>query len=129
MVMLPELWNKELINISSGVFNKNSEINWVEETAQQLLKDFNMLDIPLSLKPLGNDSYIDLFKQVRYFVETLHKNQYEAYLNLLYRIDLPEINLHHTIPEHAEMDFYENLTEAILFREFMKVVYRHRYSH
>lgn len=127
--MLPEQWNKEIININAELFNKNSEINWVDETAQQLLKDFNMLDIPLTLQPLKDDPYTDLFKQVRDFVESLHKNQYESYLNLLYRIDLPETNLHHSIPEHAGMDFYDNLTEAILFREFMKVVFRHRYSH
>lgn len=122
MTLLPESWNKELIN-------KNSEINWVQETANQLLKDFNMLDIPLALKSLGDESYGDLFNQVKHYLEVLHKTQYEAFLNLLYRIDVPEITSNHLLAESSNSDYYSNLTEVVLFREFMKVVYRHRYSH
>ena len=34
---LPELWEKEIINIEKPV-------DWVQETSDQLIKDFTMLD-------------------------------------------------------------------------------------
>ncbi len=127
--MLPERWNKEIINIHQVVFKGNMEVNWVDETAKQLIKDFTMLDIPLELKPLEENPYQDLFSQVRYFVQDLFEKHHSVYLNLMYRIDLPEDELKSITHNAMNNEVYDQITELILYREFMKVVYRNRYSH
>ena len=118
---LPELWKKEIINIKK-------EVDWVDETAEQLIKDFTMLDIPLSFQPSAENQYQDLFNQAKSIIKELFEKNYHVFLNLLYRIDLPEAELNALISNPSSPDLYDNITELVLRREFMKVVTRHLYS-
>ena len=118
--MLPELWKKEIINIQE-------EVDWVEETARQLIKDFAMLHIHLKFESLKNDKYVDLFSQATEEIGDLYVNHYEVFLNLLYRIDLDESKLQQLISATAPPLLYEQITELVLKREFLKVVSRYRY--
>ncbi len=118
---LPELWEKEIINIEKPV-------DWVQETSDQLIKDFTMLDIPLEFKPLANQPYIELFNQAKEKIGELFEKDYHGFLNLLYRVDLSEEDLHRVVTHSVPPQLYEDITELLLKREFMKVVLRHRYS-
>src|SRR5687767_9843494 len=120
--MLPELWKNELINIHEDVINKHPDVDWVNETAQQLIRDFAMLQINLEFEPLKNDKYQELFKQATAIIGDLYNHNYHVFLNLLYRIDLDEGRLHQLLSAMAPPRLYEQITEQILKREFMKVV-------
>ena len=126
--MLPELWKKELINIHEEIINKHAEIDWVNETAQQLIKDFTMIQVDLELKPLKENAYADLFNQAVEKISTLYVNNYHVFLNLLYRIDLDENKVHEMVAAISPPLLYEQITELILKREFLKVVYRYKYK-
>src|SRR5688572_28649686 len=99
--MLPGLWKKELINIQDEIINKHTEVDWVNETAQQLIRDFAMLQIELEFQPLKNDKYLDLFQQAIDMIGKLYTHNYPVFLNLLYRIDLDEGRLHELISATA----------------------------
>lgn len=119
--MLPELWQKEIVNV-----NKN--VDWLKETAKQLHKDFGMLGIALDEAHLNTDSYSNLFQEAQTELESLYKNNYQVFQNLLYRIDLPE-TLAADILNKGDFDTaFKNLTEMILRREFLKVVYKYKFS-
>lgn len=128
--MLPEIWKKEIINIPvrTGKPGWNKDVDWVEETAQQLIKDFTILDIPLSFQPSAENQYQDLFDQARSTIKDLFEKNYHVFLNLLYRIDLPEAELNKLINNPSSPNLYDEITELVLRREFMKVVTRHLYS-
>lgn len=119
--MLPEFWEKEIINI-------NKKVDWVEETSKQLIKDFTMLGIELNFKPLIIDPYKDFFNQVNQLIAHLFENDHSRFLNLLYRIDLPEMELNNLIQNTSPPELYNTITELLLRREFMKVVARNRYN-
>ena len=120
--MLPDVWEKEIINI-------RGQVDWVHETSEQLIKDFTMLDIPLVFQPFHAEPYADLFTQAEAVIKDLYEKEPHTFLNLLYRVDLSEAILHQLLHQLPPQEFYHRLTELILKREFMKVVYRHQYSH
>lgn len=121
MSSLPEIWEKEIINIKG-------EVDWVLETSEQLIKDFNMLNIPLQFHPLAQEPYSKLFSESKRLIKDLYENDFHSFLNLLYRVDLNEAKLHELANDHSPTQIYDQIAELILKREFMKVVYRHRYS-
>lgn len=126
--MIPDLWQKALINIHEEIINSSVEVDWVEETAQQLIKDFNMLGHHVELKPLKIDKYADLFQLATTKIKYLYENEYEVFLNLIYRIDLDETQLNALIQAVAPPQLYEKITEVVLKREFIKVFLRYRYN-
>src|SRR5687767_5854936 len=123
-MMLPELWKKELISIHEEIINKHAEVDWVEETAQQLIKDFAMLQLHLEFEPFRNDKYADLFTQATEIIGNLYTKNHHAFLNLLYRIDLDEMKLNQLISAGDPPLLYQQISEQILKREFLKVVSR-----
>jgi hypothetical protein len=126
--MLPELWKKELINIQEDLVTKHEKVDWVHETAAQLIKDFAMLQLPLEFEPFDEEKYSALFDQAVEKIGDLYINNYHAFLNLLYRIDLDERKLHQLVAASNPPLLYEQITELILKREFLKVFYRFQYK-
>ena len=118
--MLPEIWQKEIINI-------DKEVDWVEETSKQLIKDFTMLGISIELKPFINDPYKGLFGMAKQIITQLFEKDHARFLDLLYRIDLPETELNNLIHTTSPPELYDKITELILRREFLKVVTRYKY--
>lgn len=118
--MLPEVWEKEIINI-------NEPVDWVEETSRQLVKDFELLGIDIAFKPFETDAYRDLYLQASEKVQHLFEKEHHRFLNLLYRIDMSEKDLHHLLNNSVPPELYDRITEYLLKREFMKVVMRYRY--
>lgn len=118
--MLPEVWEKEIINI-------NEPIDWVEETSRQLVKDFELLGIDISFQPLTKDAYKDLYSQASQKIQHLFEKEHHRFLNLLYRIDMSEKDLNQLLSDCPPPELYDRITEYLLKREFMKVVMRYRY--
>jgi hypothetical protein len=126
--MVPDIWKKELINIHEEIINKHGAVDWVNETAKQLIKDFEMLQLSLQFKKLEKDDYASLFDQAIVHIAHLYQNNYGAFLNLLYRIDMDEAHLNAVVAGTKPPELYAKIAEMILKREFMKVVTRYRYK-
>lgn len=118
--MLPEIWEKEIINM-------NPEVNWVEETSKQLVKDFELLGIDIHFQPFEVDAYRDLYRQASEKIQYLFEREHHRFLNLLYRIDMSENELNKLLNNCVPPELYDRITEYLLKREFMKVVMRYRY--
>jgi len=77
--------------------------------------EFNVATLPISLKLI--------------LKETIHElihHRFDDYLNLLYRIDVPENEVKQISGRDAQV-LTEKVTFLILKREWQKVWYRHRY--
>lgn len=121
LMMLPESWKKEIVGLDKGV-------DWVFETAKQLVKDFKMMGLLLNIELLNEHSYQHLFDEAKLAIKNLVEKDYALLLSLLYRIDLPEKELEEAIKTSLPNELHIVLTTLILRREFAKVVLKHRYS-
>ena len=97
-------------------------------TFQQIEKDFAQSGFEFKLNELVEISF-DKIAQVLVpcIAELLNKN-YQAFLNLLYRIDLNESKIKSEVTAHKEMQFELILAEMIIKRELQKVVIKEFYK-
>jgi hypothetical protein len=91
----------------------------------QLIKDFELsglsFDINLSISPT------ELVMFLNNKLELLLQNHFDSYMQLLYRVDIPE----HSIQDDGIQDMSkvaQNATFIILQREWQKVYFKNQYS-
>lgn len=103
-----------------------NRLDILNETAQQIVKDFGMLGMEIQFSGNANTAYTELFLQIYPIITVLLKNKNKMY-NLLYRIDISEKQIKNAF-ESSGRPFSETLTELIMKRELQKVVTRKIYS-
>ena len=92
----------------------------VEETWVQFEKDVRSTGLAIEIKkPIGPQQ---VFENAFLFLKQMSP---ASLPELMYRIDIPE-SLMNDITQSTH--FYEDLTNAVLHREAMKVYLRHRYA-
>ena len=99
---------------------------FLQETAQQLEKDFLMIGINFDIDTPVSD-YRYLFSFTYHLVNTLNEQNPKKVLNLLYRIDLSEEKVKEEMLK-TELSFTEMLSEMIVKREIKKVLIKNYFS-
>ena len=115
-----------------------NRIDILSETAQQVIKDFGMNGMEIKFSGNAENAYSELFSQILPLVEKLvnEKNSPllgrgvggEAFYNLMYRIDISESQIKKAVEASKDKTFSEVVTDLILKRELLKVVFRKQYS-
>ena len=115
-----------------------NRLDILNETAQQVIKDFGMNGMEIKFSGNTDNAYTELFSQILPLVEKLvnEKNSPllgrgvggEAFYNLMYRIDISEGQIKKAVEESKDKSFSEVVTDLILKRELLKVVFRKQYS-
>jgi hypothetical protein len=107
--------------------NKSIQNNlFLQETAQQLEKDFLMIGINFDIDTPVSD-YKHLFSFTYHLVNALNEQNPQKVLNLIYRIDLAEKKVQEEM-QKTQLSFTEMLSEMIVKREIYKVILRKKYS-
>jgi len=114
---LPEVHNKNI-----GQYLEQSEI--VEETVQQITKDFGMFGIEILLSGNVENTYNELHQQLVEVVNKLMVNNFEKLWAVMYRIDISEREINKTSTELPEYSYAEVLAHQIILRELKKVLVR-----
>jgi len=99
---------------------------FLQETAQQLEKDFLMIGINFDIDTPVSD-YKYLFSFTYHLVNALNEQNPKKVLNLLYRIDLSEVKVKEEMLK-TELSFTEMLSEMIVNREIKKVLIKNYFS-
>lgn len=89
----------------------------------QLNKDFELsgLDCSISEKAVPGQ----IAKELHRILEKLIRDDFQGFLNLLYRIDVPESGIHRT--DNQDMDeFIATASYQLLKREWQKVWFRNK---
>lgn len=120
MEKLPALNNEAL-----KAFSLQSEL--IEQTAQQIIKDFNGYGIELSFKDMTINAYNELHHNIEPVVKKLLSYNATLLMELLYRIDIKESALSENIdlPNETASD---KITRLIIYRELQKVVTRNYFN-
>jgi hypothetical protein len=109
--MLPAKNTEELLN---SIANENLFTRLVE----QLNKDFQLANVTACFDITASPT--QLKKQLFAILLNLITNKYDDYLNLLYRIDVPESELAKLINDNLTTSM-EEITYLVLKREYQKV--------
>jgi hypothetical protein len=113
---LPEILN------SSQRYHSDLEI--IQMTADQLIKDMGEFSIDIHFKGDKKTPYRELFEQVEPVIYSLEMMQPEKLKSLLYRIDISEKEIRNFIPGHTKTDLSAFITDLVLQRELQKVLTR-----
>lgn len=110
-----------------------NRIDILNDTAQQVIKDFGMTGVeitPIAIGVSGNteNAYAELFSQILPHIEKLQKENFQNFYNLMYRIDISEGQIKKAVGEAKDRSFSEIITDLILKRELLKVLIRKSYS-
>jgi len=104
------------------------QIDLLNETVRQLEKDFAGLKLKIHFSGKPELAYDELFSQVLPHIDTLLKENYSTFYNLMYRIDISEDQIKKAMGKAIDKTFSEIITDLILKRELLKVVMRKKYS-
>jgi hypothetical protein len=116
--MFPAKNTEELLN---SITNENLYARLIE----QLNKDFQMANVTGNFETTNSPAKL----KMRLFEVLLNliNNQYDDYLNLLYRIDVPERELAKLKNVNLTTSM-EDITYLVLKREYQKVWFKHNFD-
>lgn len=109
----------------SGYLNSLELLN---ETAEQIIKDFGIEGIEISLSGHPDSAYHELFSQIEPHILRLLWENTRKLQQLLYRIDIPETLATRALKGEPGKTPPQMLTELIIKRELQKVVIRRYYK-
>ena len=112
-----------------------NRLDILHDTAQQVIKDFGMTGMEIKFSGNAATAYPELFSQILPLIEKIQKENlpagqagFQNFYNLMYRIDISELQIKKAVAESKDRSFSEIVTELILQRELIKVVFRKQYS-
>jgi hypothetical protein len=104
------------------------DLEVVRNTALQTIKDFGMSGVEITFSGDPVSAYDELLDQVSPALERLFRQNREAFMGLLYRIDVDEKKVSALLPDTANTGFGKNLGALVIEREFIKVLTRKLFS-
>jgi len=96
----------------------------VQETAEQIMKDFAMFGISITFSGNTNQAYHELHEQLVDQIRHLLANDYQRLLSVLYQVDITQKEITRAgleLPDYNEM---EVLAHQIIVRDLKKVLTR-----
>ncbi len=105
-----------------------NDLEIIRLTAEQVIKDFEIFG--QEIKFSGNEltAYEELKSQLAPLLLKLYQNNSSTFQSLLYRVDISEKNFRELLEQSATGNFSEQLAEAVIQREFQKVLTRKFFS-
>ncbi len=97
-------------------------------TMRQLEKDFSLDEDSVQLKDYQGNLFEALFDVVYPIINKLITNNYQQFLNTLYRIDVNELKLKQEMAKVDANQYSEVVTRLVLQKELQKVIIRNIYS-
>lgn len=100
----------------------------IDATMRQLEKDFSLDEDSVQLKDYQGNLFEQLFEVVYPIINKLITNNYQQFLNTLYRIDVNELKLKQEMAKVDANQYSEVVTRLVLQKELQKVIIRNIYS-
>lgn len=96
----------------------------IRETAEQLIKDFNLFEMNISFSGGRGTPYEELYEQVLPLIQKMLLEDTGRLYALMYQIDIPDAWWRQIREAHEPSAVAHRITDAILQRELLKVVTR-----
>ncbi len=105
-----------------------NRLDLIKDTANQIIKDFDMFGMEIKFSGSVYNAYEELFDQIRPRIENLISNNHQKFMGILYRIDLSEEQIKKAVNENFSEPFSDIITDLIIKRELQKVVIRSQFK-
>lgn len=99
-----------------------------EKFKTQLHRDFELCGFSDIAPKLNSNNLEYIFQEVLKSVMIIEKKDSSSIQNLLYRIDITEIQIKKEATSHPEKNFQQILSELIIKRILQKVILKQQYS-
>jgi hypothetical protein len=100
----------------------------VDETANQIMKDFGIFELEIKFSGQIDNAYTELHNQLIQQIDHLIKTSYSKLISVLYRIDLSEEELQNGEKYLPNYNQVEAMAHLIIVRELKKVLSRKFYK-
>ncbi|MCK6648865.1 MAG: hypothetical protein L6Q66_04355 [Bacteroidia bacterium] len=114
----------DLSNLSN-YFNK---LDLIKDTADQIIKDFDMFGLEIRFSGNAYNAYEELFEQIEPHIKKLIDSNQSKFMGILYRIDVSDDQIKKAVKDNSSESFSEIITDLIIRRELQKVVIRQHYK-
>ncbi len=115
--------NLPKVTILNELYQEIDSIDIYKKLINQLNKDLSITGVDTIIY-VSNPA--ELFNQFNIIIEDLIENNFQTFLNLLYRVDYDENKIRQIIKMNSD-NFYQKITFELLKREWQKVWYRSNY--
>ena len=105
-----------------------NDIDILNQTTEQIQKDFSFFDITILFERSTKDVYSQLCEQILPCIKQLITSDYQKLIALLYRVDISEAQIKKESNNNTEKPFEEIITQLIIKRCLQKVVLRKLFS-
>ena len=99
-----------------------------EKFKTQLHRDFELCGFSEEAPKLSSNSLEHVFQEVLKSVMIIEKKNSSSIQNLLYRIDITELQIKKEVATHPEKNLQQILAELIVKRILQKVILKQQYS-
>lgn len=106
----------------------NAQQQLARLTIEQIKKDFLTNGLEVQLQTSTEPNYNEICTALVDVLDWLFENDSHKLMQLLYRIDLPEVKLNEALGNAMEQAVSETLAALIVRREAQKVIIRQFYS-
>jgi hypothetical protein len=114
---LPQVSNSNV----SGFLNQ-AEI--VQETAEQIMKDFGMFGVEITFSGDTNNAYNELHLQLIDQISLLLERNYDLLLSVLYQVDITDREIAKATRELPHYNQVEIIAHQVIVRDLKKVLLR-----
>ncbi len=118
----------ELKQVYQQVEKYHGNEQYVRETAEQIIKDFERYGIDIQFPQNLHFAYDELYDQLIIEIERLLALNEGKLMAMLYTIDVSEKKIVEQAHQQKEKGIAEIITEQTLDREFKKVLTRHYFK-
>ena len=108
-------------NNVSGFLNQ-AEI--VQETAEQIMKDFGMFGVEITFSGDTSQAYNELHRQLIDQISLLLERNYELLLSVLYQVDITDREIDRATRELPHYNQVEIIAHQVIVRDLKKVLLR-----
>ncbi len=110
------------------VINSLQKVDLFEKFKTQLHRDFELCGFADEAPKIVSNNLEHVFQEVLKSVMNIEKKDSASLQNLLYRIDVTELQIKKEAASHPEKNFQQILSELIVKRILQKVILKDLYS-
>lgn len=116
----------EIRNDNVGSYLNSAAI--VEETAQQIMKDFGLFGVTITFSGNTEQAYFELHEQLIGQISVLMEKDFAKLLSVLYQVDITEKEIAQAEIEIPAYNHVEIIAHQIIVRDLKKVLTRHYFK-